>query len=155
MQQRKSVSLVLWSFVIVTLFELHGSSSQVESKTKNIIDVYSPPVFDIAVLRNQKPVIVFFASKQCILCERMLSKIEALAQDEYSEDLYLARADVDRFPDLMERLGVSKTPTVRAYVKGVMTEEVRGLKMLEIYDMLERAAKVGRVREAFRNKFSG
>ncbi|CAL8133663.1 unnamed protein product [Orchesella dallaii] len=151
MQRKLSSSLasVLWTFIVIAVTLLDGAS--VEAKSKNIIDVYSPPVFDIAVLRNQKPVIVFFASKQCVICERMLTKLEDKAQDEYSEDLYLARFDVDKFPDLVEALGVSKTPTVRSYMKGVMTDEVRGLKLTSIYDMMERAAKVGKIR----NRFSG
>jgi len=154
--QRKStvVGAFAATLLVLILFALDGTNV-VEAKSKNLIDIYSPAVFDIAVLRNRKPVIVFFASSKCILCSRMLSKLEKKAQDEYSEDLYLAKVDMDRFPDLMETLGVSQTPTVRAYNKGIITDEVKGLKMPVIIEMFERIAKVSKINQRFKNKFQG
>lgn len=54
-------SSLIITFVGVALLLLLGQEGA-EAKSKNIIDIYNPMVFDIAVLRNRKPVIVFFAS---------------------------------------------------------------------------------------------
>lgn len=51
----------LGAIVVVLLLIVQGPLVT-EAKSKNIIDVYSPAVFNIAVLRNRKPVIVFFSS---------------------------------------------------------------------------------------------
>lgn len=47
--------------VVLLLVTVQGPQVT-EAKSKNIIDIYSPAVFNIAVLRNRKPVIVFFSS---------------------------------------------------------------------------------------------
>lgn len=78
-----------------------------------------------------------------------------MAQDQYSEDLYLARVDMDKFPDLMEKLGVSQTPTVRVYMKGVQTDEVRGLKMPAIMEIFDRVARTSRASQRFKNRYQG
>ena len=77
-----------------------------------------------------------------------------MAQDEYSEDLYFAKVDIDKFPDLMEQLGVSGT-TVRAYNKGIQTEEIRGLQFPLIKEMFQRVARISRASLRFKNRYQG
>lgn len=89
------------------------------------------------------------------MCTTIRSKLEATAQDEYSEDLYFARVDIDRFPDLMEELGVTGT-TVRSYIKGIETEEIRGLKTPAIKEMFQRIAKTSSASQRFnKNRYQG
>jgi len=89
------------------------------------------------------------------LCTTIRNKLEATAQDEYSEDLYFARVDIDRFPELMEDLGVTGTST-RSYIKGIMTEEIRGLKTPAIREMFDRIARTSRASQRFnKNRYQG
>lgn len=58
MNKAKVLSLAV---AVVTILVIHGTKT--EAKFQNVINVYTPAVFDIAVMRNRKPVVVFFASE--------------------------------------------------------------------------------------------
>jgi len=109
---------------------------ETSAKTINIIDIYRREVFEIAVLRNRKPVIVYYSRGSCTLCSRLQTKLETMAKKN-SESYYLARVDLDKLPELAEEYGITKVPTTRAFYKGQQIDEVKGPKWISMSELTD------------------
>jgi len=49
--------------LVLAAVTLLFATAEVAGKTRNLIDIYRKEVFDIAVLRNRKPVLVYFSKR--------------------------------------------------------------------------------------------
>ncbi|CAL8110840.1 unnamed protein product [Orchesella dallaii] len=95
------------------------------SAKNNIVDISRMGVFTAAVLRNQKPVVVYFTKTSCHQCRNILKDLEDIARAN-DEDMYLARVDLDEYPTLRNEFGIINIPTTRTYFNGKLLREVRG-----------------------------
>ncbi|OXA56858.1 thioredoxin C-1 [Folsomia candida] len=126
---------------ICVVFLLVSVQLETFAKTANLIDIYRPEVFEIAVLKNRKPVIVYYSKGSCTLCARLQMKLEKMAK-ENSESFYLARVDLDALPELQEAYGIKSIPTTRAFYKGRMIEEVKGLKWISMSELADKVLRI-------------
>lgn len=68
-------------------------------------------------------------------------KLEKMAK-ENSESFYLARVDLDALPELQEAYGIKSIPTTRAFYKGRMIEEVKGLKWISMSELADKVLRI-------------
>ncbi|CAL8110839.1 unnamed protein product [Orchesella dallaii] len=110
---------------------------------QNIIDINRMGVFNVAVLRNQKPVVVFFTKgTTCSICKTILSDLENLARAN-DEDMYLARIDVEEYPELRDEFKITNIPTTRTYYKGNLVSQVKGPNWVGIEAVSNHVLKKG------------
>lgn len=81
--------------------------------------------FKSEVIDSQKPVMVDFYADWCGPCRMLTPSIESLA-GEYSEDLKIAKLNVDTAGELAAQFGVSGIPTVMMFKNGSVVDHFTG-----------------------------
>lgn len=87
----------------------------------NIIPVSSEN-FDEVVLKNELPVMFAIGAEWCVDCRRAAPFYMAFAK-EYEGRMVFTSADAEKSPELKERLGVRRIPTMIIFKNGVAMED--------------------------------
>ncbi|ODM96744.1 Thioredoxin [Orchesella cincta] len=114
-------------FLTVSIFVVIASMFYVDvcNAKQNILDIPRYGVFKVAVLRNQKPVVVFFTKSSCAICQKIWKDLESIARAN-DEDMYLAKIDVEEAPEFRELLKITNIPQTQTYFKGQLVSQVKG-----------------------------
>jgi thioredoxin 1 len=83
--------------------------------------------FDEAVASSDKPVVVDFWAEWCGPC-KMIAPILGEIASEQSENLTVAKLNVDENPDLAMRFNVMSIPTLLVFDKGSVAKRLVGAK---------------------------
>ncbi|ODM96745.1 Thioredoxin-1 [Orchesella cincta] len=121
------------------------------SAKNNIVDISRMGVFKAAVLRNTKPVVVYFTKSSCHQCRNILNDLENIARAN-DEAMFLARVDMDEYPELRKEFEIINIPTTRTYFKGELLREVRGPLWGGIRAITNNALKRGQEEDAKKQK---
>ncbi|XP_021949030.1 thioredoxin-like protein slr0233 isoform X2 [Folsomia candida] len=117
--------------------------ASVHTKTANVIDVYRKMIFEPAVVRNNKPVVVFYySSSQCKPCSWSILPILEKMVRRKSESIYLAKVDLDKVPEFRTEHAIETLPTVMTYFKGDVMDYVEGLNWGPIVKLVNEAARM-------------
>ena len=90
----------------------------------NVQDAYD---FRERVLKSPKPVIVVFHANWCAPCKLLGPRLEMLVSAEFGE-VVMAKVNVDKNQELVDRFDVSVTPTVIAMKDGKVMDSFEGKK---------------------------
>lgn len=77
------------------------------------------------VLGSDKPVLVDFWADWCHPCHHLAPILEELAAEK-SEELVVAKVNVDEDPELAEQYGVNAFPTLKLFRDGKVVHEIIG-----------------------------
>lgn len=73
--------------------------------------------FDEVVVKNEKPVVVDFFADWCAPCQVLGPLLEKLAED-FSGKFILAKANLDKVPELAQKFGIDRIPAVVFFKNG-------------------------------------
>lgn len=91
--------------------------------TINVTDA----TFDDEVLKSGKPVLVDFWATWCGPCKQVAPVLEDIAS-EYSDQLTVAKIDVDANQTVAAKYGVISIPTLNVYVNGEVVKSIVGAR---------------------------
>ncbi len=83
--------------------------------------------FEAEVIQSDKPVIVDFWAEWCAPCRAIAPIIGDLATT-YGEQVKIVKMNVDENPNTPARYGVRAIPTVLAFSKGQVVEQITGAR---------------------------
>lgn len=83
--------------------------------------------FETAVLQSDRPVLVDFWADWCVPCHMVSPIVEEIGQDR-SEQLRVAKLNVDDNPAMSRRYGVMSIPTLILFKDGAEKARVIGAK---------------------------
>lgn len=102
--------------------------------------------FDEVLKNADKPVLVDFWAQWCGPCTVLGPILEKVAED-YKDKFVLAKADLDTVPNIAQKLGIDRVPTVMLFKGGKPVSGFVGLKpepvLREVFDkmLLDEAVK--------------
>lgn len=81
--------------------------------------------FDNEVLQADKPVLVDFWAEWCGPCRMIAPSVKEIAS-EYSDQLAVAKMDIDENPTTPGRYGIMSIPTLMLYKEGEVVARITG-----------------------------
>lgn len=87
----------------------------------------TPNEFDKQVLRARKPVMVNFSAPWCKPCQAFTPTVQQIAA-ECKKMLKVAQVDVEAYPELAKRFGITRVPTLVFFQKGKALSDFVGLR---------------------------
>ena len=96
--------------------------------------------FEAKVLGFAKVALVDFYSDTCIPCKRMIPVLTAL-ENQYQDELYVAKVNVAYEKELVEEYQVKTTPTFLIFKNGRLAERLSGVRKKEELEQLIEANK--------------
>lgn len=85
-------------------------------------------------------VIVDFYSDTCVPCKRMAPVLTTL-ENQYADDIFIAKVNVAYDRELVERYGVTSAPTFLFFRDGEVVEQFSGVKRKEELEQIIEAHK--------------
>lgn len=92
------------------------------------------------VIGFSKIAIVDFYSDICVPCKRM-SPILAALEDQYQDELYIAKVNVAYETELVEEYKIRSTPSFLVFKNGELLEQFSGVRKKEELEQLIKANK--------------
>lgn len=94
--------------------------------------------FETEVLQSQVLVLADFYSDSCIPCKR-LSPVLAEIEEQFADDLKVAKININFDAELAEKYEVQAAPTLIFFKDGIETARLRGaIKKSDITDLLQK-----------------
>lgn len=79
------------------------------------------------LIRDSKlPIFVYFGAKWCVPCRSFSPIFEDLGKKYQSQAMFI-RVDADSGHDIMIEYNVSKIPTLKTFLNGILVDELSGM----------------------------
>ena len=90
--------------------------------------------FENVVLKNEKPVLVYFWAPWCGPCRMVVPIVEEIAEER--EDIVVCKVNVDQEGELAQRFGIMSIPTLIVFENGqIKAKSVGGRSKEQILNM--------------------
>jgi thioredoxin 1 len=92
----------------------------------NVLEV-TDQTFEQEVLQSDKPAIIDFWAEWCAPCRVIAPIVNELAE-EYGDRVKIVKMDIESNPNTPGQYGVRAIPTVLAFQKGQVVEQLQGAR---------------------------